>query len=111
MILRPNSFIVDKEIHSYFRDKNGDIYTSYTRTDAEAKGREKQDWLEQPSFLMVRNLKGELVPIGEALDEVRQTWTKQPSDYFDNFEVEVVSPNVGTSSRTKQGKKNKDKEC
>ena len=111
LILRPNSFIVDKEIHSYFRDKNGDIYTSYTRTNAEAKGREKQDWLEQPSFLMARNLKGELVPIGEALDEVRQTWTKQPADYFDNFEVEVVTPDVGTSSRTKQGKKNKDKEC
>ena len=34
---------------------------------------------------------------------------KQPSNYFDNFEK--VVPNVGTSSRTKQGKKNKDKEC
>ena len=44
-------------------------------------------------------------------DTVRHTWTKQPADYFDNFEVEVVTPDVGTSSRTKQGKKNKDKEC
>ena len=109
MILKPNSFIVDRKIHSYFRDTNGDIYTSYTRTDSEAKGKQKQDWLKQPSFLSVRNLKGELVPIGEALDEIRQTWTKQPADYFDNFEVET--PDVGTSSRTKQGKKNKDKEC
>jgi hypothetical protein len=32
-------------------------------------------------------------------------------NYFENEDFEKVVPDVSTTSRTKQGKKNKDKEC
>jgi hypothetical protein len=109
LTLRPNSFILDSVIYAYFRDRNGDIYT--TPNSTEATGKDAQNMLAQPYFLMARNLKGELVPIEEVLDEKRQTWTKQPADYFDNFEVTIVTPNVGTTSKLKQGEDIAEENC
>ena len=108
LLLKPNSFILDSIIYAYFRDVNGDIYT--TPNSTEDVGKRMKDRLNDPPFATY-SYKGEMITKAEFFDKVRQTWTKQPANYFDNFEVEVVAPDVGTSSRTKQGKKNKDKEC
>ena len=91
--LQDDYFTLDFKPFAYFTDENGDIYTKEVGEVARAKTMSN----------MVKTL-----PKAEQ-EKVKASWTKQPSNYFDNFEK--VVPNVGTSSRTKQGKKNKDKEC
>ena len=91
--LQDDYFTLDFKPFAYFTDENGDIYTKEVGEVARAKTMSN----------MVKTL-----PKVEQ-EKVKASWTKQPSNYFDNFEK--VVPNVGTSSRTKQGKKNKDKEC
>lgn len=91
--LQDDYFTLDFKPFAYFTDENGDIYTKEVGEIARAKTMSN----------MVKTL-----PKVEQ-ERVKASWTKQPSNYFDNFEK--VVPNVGTSSRTKQGKKNKDKEC
>ena len=90
--LQDDYFTLDFKPFAYFTDENGDIYTKEVGEVARAKTMSN----------MVKTL-----PKAEQ-EKVKASWTKQPSNYFDNFEK--VVPNVGTSLRTKQGKKNKDKE-
>lgn len=93
--LQDDYFTLDFKTYAYFRDTNGDIYTKEVGEIARAKTMSN----------MVKTL-----PKAEQ-ERVKQAWTKQPPSYFESENFEKVVPNVGTSSRTKQGKKNKDKEC
>jgi hypothetical protein len=93
--LQDDYFTLDFKTYAYFRDTNGDIYTKEVGEITRAKTMSN----------MVKTL-----PKAEQ-ERVKQAWTKQPPSYFESENFEKVVPNVGTSSRTKQGKKNKDKEC
>ena len=93
--LQDDYFTLDFKPFAYFTDENGDIYTKEVGEVARAKTMSS----------MVKTL-----PKAEQ-EKVKASWTKQPSNYFESENFEKVVPNVGTSSRTKQGKKNKDKEC
>ena len=88
-------FTLNYRTYAYFRDINGDIYTKEIGDRIEATRQSKS----------LRNLPK------AAQDKVKPYWTKQPPSYFESENFEKVVPNVGTSSRTKQGKKNKDEEC
>jgi hypothetical protein len=93
--LQGDYFTLDFKVYAYFRDDSGDIYTKEVGEINRAK--------------TMSNM-AKTLPKSEQ-EKVKQAWTKQPSNYFENEDFEKVVPDVSTTSRTKQGKKNKDKEC
>jgi hypothetical protein len=93
--LQGDYFTLDFKVYAYFRDDSGNIYTKEVGEINRAK--------------TMSNM-AKTLPKSEQ-EKVKQAWTKQPSNYFENEDFEKVVPDVSTTSRTKQGKKNKDKEC
>lgn len=91
--LQDDYFTLDFKPFAYFTDENGDVYTKEVGEINRAKTMSN----------MVKNL-----PKVEQ-KKIKDSWTKQPSNYFNNFDK--VVPNVGTKLRIKQGKENSKKDC